>query len=67
MTSINFDPYFLFPILNKWPSCNFEKFETSAIKEIIEQQERSCQNESPCVVLGSYSHVTINYRHLDSG
>ena len=52
--------------IRKWPLCNFEKFKMPAPKERIEQQDRSCQNESLLVVLGSYSHLTRSYRHLNS-
>ena len=43
---------------HKWPPCNFETFKMSATKDRIEYQERSCQNESLCVALGSYSYLT---------
>ena len=38
----------------------------SAAKERIEEQERSCHNESFCVGLRPYSHLTSSYWHLNS-
>ena len=53
--------------IHKWPPCNFEKFKMSATKKRIKYQKILCQNESLCVVLGSYSYLTRSCWHLNSG
>ena len=53
--------------IDKWPPFNFEKFKMSVTKERTQYQERSCENETLCEVLKSYSHLTRSYRHLNSG
>ena len=37
------------------------------LKKQLNNKEDSVKNEPLCVVLGSYSHLTRSYRHLNSG